>query len=560
MPITTLEARLVARDVERGLCGCVRGSRSAGEEKDLQRDLPDPEIGKNGAGVGWGRRMPRPFRPGLHSQGTPFNRNSSRRRCKPRLGSKKKKSSAPVFGGSDPSSASMLVACLLLRAGGSTDPSGVCLPCGPRPHRGAPAPGRRRGALKPELRGCVVLPAGGTALAPSGALSQRAAGVTAGPSSFITPLRLCTTPTRSTLFIEPKVFGSSKTLSGTKYQSITRVEREQDRPFSPLSMLSFTGAPEPGLWPVDECYILAVSTGVSWGLACGGSAVSGPVCQLLVPLPPAPRRAGPQSAAQTHAEPRPTPISGSQNERISPQKRRIHNHANEKYFKEVINCTDKRSSGFETSLMGTGARVFVVPLEQQNITESPFGCGAGTRDEEQEEEEEEEEERGRSCHGTYVSVWDEETSQPRAGSRRKRLLLMPGVEPRGDKSVGRSLEEICGSGSGVPPGPVLSSHLLEATALSGNYYLGDKYGDKAARAYGDPRGLYQPSFFEVSLLLSGLPLEQRPQAPHHLLLSGVTGERRGKRRERGGVQEEERRGEDVLQREANGGDGERQAR
>lgn len=62
-------------------------------------------------------------------------------------------------------------------------------------------------------------------------------------------------------------------------------------------------------------------------------------------------------------------------------------------------------------------------------------------------------------------------------------------------------------------------------------------------------------------ILPGLPLEQRPQAPHHLLLSGVTGERRGKRR--GGVEEEEeegRQGEDVLQREANGGDGERQAR
>lgn len=40
MPITTLEARLVARDVERGLCGFVWGSCSAGEEKDLQRDLP----------------------------------------------------------------------------------------------------------------------------------------------------------------------------------------------------------------------------------------------------------------------------------------------------------------------------------------------------------------------------------------------------------------------------------------------------------------------------------------------------------------------------------------
>lgn len=67
-----------------------------------------------------------------------------------------------------------------------------------------------------------------------------------------------------------------------------------------LSLLSFSWAPEPGLWPVDECYILAVSTGVSWGLACGGSAVSGPVCQLLVPLPPAPQRTL-QSVAQTRA-------------------------------------------------------------------------------------------------------------------------------------------------------------------------------------------------------------------------------------------------------------------
>lgn len=66
-----------------------------------------------------------------------------------------------------------------------------------------------------------------------------------------------------------------------------------------LSLLSFSWAPEPGLWPVDECYILAVSTGVSWGLACGGSAVSGPVCQLLVPLPPAPQL---QSVAQTYGE------------------------------------------------------------------------------------------------------------------------------------------------------------------------------------------------------------------------------------------------------------------
>lgn len=37
------------------------------------------------------------------------------------------------------------------------------------------------------------------------------------------------------------------------------------------------------------------------------------------------------------------------------------------------------------------------------------------------------------------------------------------------------------SGSGVPPVPVipvLSGRLLEATALSGNYYCADKYGDK----------------------------------------------------------------------------------
>ncbi len=65
-----------------------------------------------------------------------------------------------------------------------------------------------------------------------------------------------------------------------------------------LSLFSFSWAPESRLWPVDECYILAVSTGVSWGLACGGSAVSCPVCQLLVSLPPAPLRRL-QSVAQT---------------------------------------------------------------------------------------------------------------------------------------------------------------------------------------------------------------------------------------------------------------------
>ena len=72
-----------------------------------------------------------------------------------------------------------------------------------RPHRGAPAPGQSR-ALKPELQSCVVIPAGETALALSGALSQRAAGVTGGLSTFITPLCSCETPTRTALFIEPQ--------------------------------------------------------------------------------------------------------------------------------------------------------------------------------------------------------------------------------------------------------------------------------------------------------------------------------------------------------------------
>lgn len=40
MPITTLEARLVSRDVKRGLCGFVLGSQSAGEEKVLHWGLP----------------------------------------------------------------------------------------------------------------------------------------------------------------------------------------------------------------------------------------------------------------------------------------------------------------------------------------------------------------------------------------------------------------------------------------------------------------------------------------------------------------------------------------
>lgn len=45
----------------------------------------------------------------------------------------------------------------------------------------------------------------------------------------------------------------------------------------------------------------------------------------------------------------------------------------------------------------------------------------------------------------------------------------------------QGLGPILGNGSGVLRGtavPILSSHLLEATALSGNYCWGDKYGDK----------------------------------------------------------------------------------
>lgn len=58
-------------------------------------------------------------------------------------------------------------------------------------------------SLKPELKHDVVIPAGETALARSGALSQRAAGVTVGPSTFITPLQLCSTaPSSTALFID----------------------------------------------------------------------------------------------------------------------------------------------------------------------------------------------------------------------------------------------------------------------------------------------------------------------------------------------------------------------
>lgn len=66
-------------------------------------------------------------------------------------------------------------------------------------------------SLKPELKRDVVIPAGETALALSGALSQRAAGVTAGPSAFIAPLQLCgTAPTSTALFTRLQMWGSSK--------------------------------------------------------------------------------------------------------------------------------------------------------------------------------------------------------------------------------------------------------------------------------------------------------------------------------------------------------------
>lgn len=80
-----------------------------------------------------------------------------------------------------------------------------------------------------------------------------------------------------------------------------------------LSLLSL-----PGLWPVDECYILAFSTGVSWGFACGGGVVSGPVCQLLVPLPLTPLHG--QSAVAQHTHPPGRPSDSDflhENERIA---------------------------------------------------------------------------------------------------------------------------------------------------------------------------------------------------------------------------------------------------
>lgn len=106
-----------------------------------------------------------------------------------------------------------------------------------------------------------------------------------------------------------------------------------------LFLLSFSRAPEPGLWPVDECYILAVSTGVSWGLACGGSAVSGPVCQLLVPLPPTHQRRL-QPVAQAYGVPSCDWLrSRAWKWKDRPQNRHIHNHANVKGLFKTFKCS-----------------------------------------------------------------------------------------------------------------------------------------------------------------------------------------------------------------------------
>ncbi|KAK1893314.1 Voltage-dependent L-type calcium channel subunit alpha-1C [Dissostichus eleginoides] len=159
-----------------------------------------------------------------------------------------------------------------------------------------------------------------------------------------------------------------------------------------------------------------------------------------------------------------------------------------------------------------------------------FISGLVWRRSHEEEEEEEEEEEGRSCRGTYVSQCE----------MRKHLDLEQTTTVQSHNQ--RVMEEF----KNIPPKSILYSLPLLVT---GKFYLLLNFrADACHRA------------LEVIKMSSeGLPLEQRPQAPHHLLLSGVTGERRGKRRG-GGEEEEGRQGEDVLQREANGGDGERQAR
>lgn len=106
-----------------------------------------------------------------------------------------------------------------------------------------------------------------------------------------------------------------------------------------LFLLSFSRAPEPRLWPVDECYILAVSTGVSWGLACGGSAVSGPVCQLLVPLPPTHQRRLQPVDHTCAASSCDWLRSLAWKWKDRPQNRHIHNHANVKGLFKTFKCS-----------------------------------------------------------------------------------------------------------------------------------------------------------------------------------------------------------------------------
>lgn len=83
---------------------------------------------------------------------------------------------------------------LLLRGDEPTEPLRVSVCRGPA----GLASLLQSSSLKPELKADVVIPAGETALARSGALSQRAAGVTVGPSTFITRLQLCSTAPSST--------------------------------------------------------------------------------------------------------------------------------------------------------------------------------------------------------------------------------------------------------------------------------------------------------------------------------------------------------------------------
>ncbi|CAG5921096.1 unnamed protein product [Menidia menidia] len=219
------------------------------------------------------------------------------------------------------------------------------------------------------------------------------------------------------------------------------------------SLLSYSRAPESGPWPVDECYILAVSTGVSWGLACGGSEVSRPVCQLLVPLPPTLQcELQPIKGGINKPEPKGTFV-------LSKDWFPTFYYPRARMF--VVSC--------RVSLMG-------LMLGRGLTRHYRSGGGGGER-------------QGRSCRGTYTS---------QCGMKKHlNLAQMPGIEPRGDKNVFRRnvfMVRIhkCKNGptskkprgrneNGVPHQlavPTLPSHLLAAKTLSGNYCCRDKYGDK----------------------------------------------------------------------------------